>query len=346
MKNTMKAWVLEKYNSPLVLKDVPLPPVGDDDVLVRVKAAGICGTDMKIYTGKLDGIIKLPHIPGHEGAGEIVETGKNVKRLKPGDRGIVYHYIPCRDCGLCRTGRENICFEIKRTGFELDGAFAEYIAIPAYNFCPVDDHKVLWAEMAVLPDAVLTPYHALKALGKVKSGVKVLVIGLGGLGLHAVLLGKMLGAEVAGADIRDKSLAEATRFGADVVFNPESQDPVSAIREWTEGFGADVVLDGVGTAVTFPWALKSLKKGGKLVLMGYDPLKPVPLDALGMHYNEWEIIGSRLGTKQELIELINYVKNGTLKPIVSSEMEMSSLNKVFDGSMLDSIYGRIVFKEL
>ncbi len=342
----MKAFVLERYNIPLVLKDVPMPQIGDDDVLVRVRAAGICGTDLKIYTGKLDGIIKLPHIPGHEGAGEIVKTGKNVKNIKPGDRGIVYHYIPCRDCELCRTGKENICFEIKRTGFELDGAFAEYMAIPAYNFCPVDDEKVSWSEMAVLPDAALTPYHALKTLGKVKKGAKVLIIGLGGLGLHAVMLGKMLGADVAGADIRDNSLTEALKYKADIVFNPVSQDPVSVIREWTGGHGTDVVLDGVGTGSTFPWALKSLKKGGKLVLMGYDPINPVPLDALGMHYNEWEIIGARLGTKQELIELVNYTKNGTLKPIVSSEFEMASLNRVFTESLLDSIYGRIVFKGL
>ncbi len=342
----MKAFVLEKYNSPLVKKEVHDPVCRDDSVVVKIRAAGICGTDMKIYTGKLDGIIKLPHIPGHEGAGEVVEKGKNVEKIKIGDHGIVYHYIPCRDCELCRTGRENICFDIKRTGFELDGAFAEYISVPAYNFCPVEKGFASWAEMAVLPDAVLTPYHALKSLGRVKKGMKILVIGLGGLGLHAVLLGQMLGAQVAGADIRDASLSEAARFGAELVINPLKTDAAGSVRDWTGGRGADMVLDGVGTDKTFPWALKALRKGGKLVLMGYDPINPVPLDALGMHYNEWEIIGSRLGTKQELIELINYMKGGNIKPIVSAELEMDSLNRVFSESLLESVYGRIVFKGL
>lgn len=340
----MKAYVLEKYNSPLEKKDVADPVCGDNSVVVKIRAAGICGTDMKIFTGKLDGIIRLPHIPGHEGAGEVVETGKNVTGIRPGDRGIVYHYIPCRDCELCRTGRENICFDIKRTGFELDGAFAEYISVPAYNFCPVENRDCSWEEMAVLPDAVLTPYHALKTLGKVKKGFKVLVIGLGGLGLHAVMLAKLLGAEVAGADLREQALSEALKYGADKVFNPSIQDTFSFVREWTKGEGADVVLEGVGIKSTFPGALKSVKKGGKIVLMGYDPINPLPLDALGMHYNEWEIIGARLGTKQELFELINYMSAKEIRPIVSKFLEMDELNRVLLDSMLEKVYGRIVFK--
>ena len=342
----MKAFVLEKYNSHLVKKNISDPICGDSDVVIKIKAAGICGTDIKIYTGKLDGIIKLPHIPGHEGAGEVVDVGKNVKEIKPGDKGVIYHYISCRDCELCRTGRENICFNIKRTGFELDGAFAEYISIPAYNFCPVSKDSISWPEMAVLPDALLTPYHALKSLGKIKKGLKVLIIGLGGLGLHAAMIAKLLGADVAGADIRDDSISKALSCGADIACNTENEDLQNFIKDWTKGEGVDVVLEGVGTEATFPSALNSLKKGGKLVLMGYDPVRPIPLDALGMHYNEWEIIGSRLGTKQELLELIYYVSNGEIKPVISKQLDMDQLNKVYSESMLDTTVGRIVFNEL
>ena len=342
----MKAFVLEKYNSPLVKKTMPDPVCADSDVIIKIKAAGICGTDMKIYTGKLDGIINLPHIPGHEGAGEVVEAGKNVKNIKPGDKGIIYHYISCRDCELCRTGRENICFNIKRTGFELPGAFAEYISIPSYNFCPVSTENISWHEMAILPDALLTPYHALKTLGKVNKSLKVLIVGVGGLGLHAIMIAKALGADVACADIRDSSISKALSCGADVACNMKNEDMQNIIKEWTKGEGVDVVLEGVGTEATFPGALKSLKKGGKLVLMGYDPVKPVPLDALGMHYNEWEIIGARLGTKQELLELINYVGNGEIKPVISKQLDMDQLNKVFSESMLDTTVGRIVFNGL
>ena len=341
----MKAYVLEKYNAPFRFADVPDPACGDGDVVVRIKAAGVCGTDYKIYSGKLDGIIRLPRILGHEGAGEIVEVGRNVKTLKKGDRGIVYHYIPCRDCELCRTGRENVCLDIKRTGFELDGAFAEYLAVPEYNFCRVDGGED-WAKLAVLPDAVLTPYHALKAIGRISAGLKVLVVGLGGLGLHAVQIGKLFGAEMAGTDLRDQSLAEARKFGADLVFGAADERKEEILADWTEGKGVDVVLEGVGTNESFSWTLKSLKKGGRLVLMGYDPVRPLSLDALKMHYNEWEVLGARLGTKQELAELIELLGKGKLRPLISALLEMSEMNRVFGEALIASTVGRIVFKGL
>ena len=266
-----------------------------------------------------------------------------MKTVKPGDRGIVYHYIACRDCEFCRTGRENICQNIKRTGFELNGGFAEYKSIHAYNFCKSDSDIPL-AQLAIVPDAILTSYHAIKTLANLKSSQKILIIGLGGLGLHAIQLSVMMGSSVAGVDIRNESLHVAKTLGAEKLINPEKEDLVGSVLDWTNGMGVDVIVDGVGNAETFSTGLRYLKKGGKLVLMGYDPLKPVPLDALGMHYNEWQVLGARLGTKQELFEIMDYIGNGKIEPLVSKILELEQINNVFSKSLINKTSGRIVLK--
>jgi len=193
----MKALVLRAYNEDLVMEELPIPSPGPMEVLVKVHYCGICGTDLKITGGKLPGIINLPHVPGHEIAGEIAALGEGVSGLRVGDRGIAYLYTTCHDCELCRTGRENICYNLRRLGFELPGGFAEYVKMPAYNFCKVAKDSKLEA-MAVLTDAVATPYHALKSVAPIKEGQSVLIVGSGGLGLHAVATGQAGGCQGCG----------------------------------------------------------------------------------------------------------------------------------------------------
>ena len=337
----MKAFVLEKYNSPLVLRDVPDPVCGDNDVVIKIFAAGVCGTDMKIYKGLLDGIIKMPLTPGHEVAGTIVEKGKNVKSLEIGDKGIVYHYIPCGNCELCRSGKENICFDIKRNGFEYDGGFAEYLSVPEYNFCRTDSSVDL-NKAVVLPDAVLTPYHAIKTLGKLSSGKKVLIIGTGGLGLHAVQIVRLLGSEVAAADIREAALNKASELGASITVNTAKDNLKQLVDEWTSGQGVDLVIDGVGNDRTFNSGISVLKRGGTLVLMGYDPVNPVNLSPLKMHYNEWIIIGSRLGTKNELSELISLLNQERIDILIDSILPIRDVNRIYQENLIESAYGRIL----
>ena len=337
----MKAYVLEKYNSPLVGKSVKDPLCGDNEVVVKISFSGVCGTDIKIYSGLLDGIINLPLIPGHEISGEVVEKGKNVETLEVGDRGVVYQYIPCGICELCRSGHENICFSIKRKGFEFDGGFAEYVSVPEYNFCKTDKGFDL-RKGAVLPDAVLTPYHAVKTLGKLSSGKKALIIGAGGLGLHALQTVRLLGSEAAVADIRRSSLDKAVSLGAGIAVDSGSEDVKAVIDDWTSGKGVDLVIDGVGNDATFNTGISVLKRGATLVLMGYDPVSPVTLSPLKMHYNEWKIIGSRLGTKNELSELIEIVNNNGLSVIIDRELPISEVNRIFTDNLIKSACGRII----
>jgi len=337
----MKAMVLKEYNKDLVLEDRETPKPGSNEIVIKVASCGICGTDIKIVTGLLPHIITLPRIPGHEIAGNVVEVGGDVKNVKVGDQGIAYFYRGCGDCEMCRTSRENICYSIKRLGFELDGGFRQYIKLPAYNFCPFNGDLPL-GEMAILPDAVATPYHALKRLGNVKIGQTVLIVGVGGLGVHALQIAKLIGAKIAAADLRDEAINKAESFGAELLVDPKWENPYEAIMEWTEGKGVDVVLEGVGKKETFEWSLPSLKRGGRLIIMGYDPINPLPVSPLQMHYNEWIIMGARLSTKQELIEVIRLVEQGDLKPVVAKTIPLEEINAGLEEVKRGENIGRIV----
>ena len=339
----MKAMVLNKYNSDLVLEEREKPEPDSEEVVIRVENCGICGTDVKIAAGQLSSIITLPHVPGHEIAGSVAEVGSNVKGIGEGDRGVVYFYIGCGDCELCRTSRENICYSIKRLGFELDGGYGQYVKLPAYNFCVVDV-DLPGKELAVLPDAVATPYHALKSLGDVRIGQKVLIVGAGGLGLHAVQIAGLLGVKAAIADIKDEAIVMAGSLGADLLINSKESNPLDMVMEWTGGKGADVVLEGVGKKQTLEWSLPSLKRGGKLIIMGYDPVNPFPLHSMAMHFNEWTIIGARVSTKQELVEVIKLVEDGSIKPVISKTIPLEMVNVGLEEIKQGRNIGRVVLE--
>jgi len=301
----------------------------------------MCYTDIKIVTGQLSKFIKLPHIPGHEIAGEIVETGKNVKSLKPGQKGVVYSIIGCGDCIYCRSGKENLCINTRRIGFEENGGFAEYVKLPAYNFCPFES-SIPFEKMAVLPDAVGTPYHAFKKIANPAAGQYVLIVGAGGLGIHAVQLAKQKGAFVIVCDIKDDSLKLAEKYGADTCFNINNKnDVVKDIFDITKGTGADIILEGVGSEATFAWSINCLKKGGTLIVMGYDPVNKIPVSFIDMHNNEWKIAGTKITTKQDLLEVIELVDNGIIDPVVTKVISLSEVNEGLDLVRNHKIPGRV-----
>ena len=192
----MKSMVLEEFGAPLVLRDREAPVVGAGEVVLKVRACGVCQTDLKIISGKHPGARNVPLIPGHEVAGEIVEVGKGVDRGLIGKHAVVYNYLICGECEFCRAGRENLCTNIRGTvGFSRDGGFAEYISLPSQNCLLIDSH-VAFEKAAIMTDAVVTPYHALVSKAKTKAGDTVAIMGVGGLGVHAVQIAKKLGADL------------------------------------------------------------------------------------------------------------------------------------------------------
>ena len=337
----MKAMVLKEYNRFMETIEVETPTVHENDILVQVKACGICQTDLKIFRGEIPPpIVTLPHILGHEVAGEVVKVGDKVTGIQQGDAGILYIYIACRNCEWCLSGHENLCSSLKRVGFELPGGYAQYVRIPSYAFCPFEK-SFSFNEMAILPDAVATAYRSVTTLADVKMGQNILIVGAGGLGIHGVQIAKLCGARVLVADRKEKALQLAEQFGADVLI-PSEKNPLDRVREITRGKGVDAVIEFVGLKETLAWSLPSLKKGGKLIVVGYAPGQPFPLDTMAMHYNEWEIKGARLSTKAELLQVIRLVEQEKIKPVISKTFPFEKANEALEALKMEDTTGRLV----
>lgn len=339
---SMQAMVLNEFNGRLRLSERPIPAVGPQDVLVRLRACGVCGTDLKIVRGELPpSVIRLPHVPGHECAGEVLEVGRDVTGVKPADAVVVYFYGACRECRFCQNGRENVCPSVKRFGFELPGGYAQYLSVPAHQICPV--RGIPFRQAAVLPDAVATAYHAVKTRGRVKQRERVLIVGGGGIGMHASQIARNLGADVVVAEREPRKLERLGELLDDVdTFNPSEQDPSDFLKDWTRGEGLDVAIETVGHSETLCWSASSLGPGGRIVLVGYDPTRPLELDALQMHYRELDVLGTRVSTCQELKDVIRLVEQGQLQPVVDRAYPLEEANEALEAVARGEVFGRTV----
>ncbi len=336
----MKVMVLNDYNQPLELIERDIPAITRGEILLKVDALGICQTDIKIIKGAIPPpIVTLPHVPGHEVAGEVVAVGEDVAGLKKGDRGIVYIYVTCGQCALCLSGRGNLCVRLKRIGFEMDGGFSEFLRVPADNFCRFD-RSIPAHEMAITADAIGTSYHAVIGLARVKAGQDVLIVGAGGLGIHALQIAKLCGANVFVADQNPNALELARQFGADETFLP--REAPRGVQAVTGGMGVHAVIEVVGSPQTLQWSLTCLKSGGRLILVGYAPGNPFPLDTMLMHYREYEIIGCRFIPKAELLQLIRLIENGKVKPVVTRTFPFEKVNEALTVLREGKTLGRIV----
>ena len=305
----MKAVRLAKVGSPLEMQDVPVPQCGERDVLVRVRAAGICHSDAHYRAGRSP-VRPLPMTLGHEVAGEVERVGEAVTRLKPGDRVCLHYNITCGDCSHCASGNEQFCPTGLMIGHFTDGGYAEYIAVPARNALPLPE-EIPFAPGATLMCASATAFHALRK-SRLRAGESVAIIGVGGLGMSAVQLARAFGAvEVFAVDIREESLGLAARYGA-VPVNAGAVDPVQEIRRLTGGRGVDVAVEMLGMPATMRQAVRCLGAMGRAVIVGIGD-EPVTIDTyrelLG---NEAEIIGCNDHLLSELPTVIEMARRGVL----------------------------------
>ena len=221
------------------------------------------------------------------------------------------------------------------------GGFSEYVKMPAYNFCRYDE--TLPAEkMAVLTDAAATSYNAVMAKGRVKAGDSVLIVGCGGLGIHALQFVNLQGADAIVVDQRSGPLRLAKEFNAMEVIHAGEQNVHDAVMDITQGMGVDVVIEIVGSADSIRWSLQCLKRNGRLVLVGYDPSGEASIPTMAMHYNEWSICGTRLSTKQQLMAIIRLVEQGKITPVVSDLIPWERANDALDGLKQGHVVGRTV----
>jgi len=298
----MKAIRMVAVGQPLELQQIPIPTAGEEDVLVRVRASGICHSDAHYRAGR-SSMGTLPITLGHEVAGEVEWVGTKVTNLKAGERVCLHYNISCGDCNYCRSGNEQFCSTVKMIGHHVDGGYAEYIAIPARNAIPLPE-EISFAEGATLMCASATSLHALQK-GRVKAGETVAVFGVGGLGLSAIQLAKALGAvDVYAVDIQPDKLKLASGYGA-IPVDASRLDAAEEIRRLTKGKGVDVALEMIGLPATIKQTIESLGAMGRAVIVGIcqSPLEVDPYRTL-IGY-EAEIIGSNDHLLQELPLLID-----------------------------------------
>ncbi|HUG37425.1 MAG TPA: alcohol dehydrogenase catalytic domain-containing protein [Candidatus Limnocylindrales bacterium] len=324
----MRAWVLEEYGRPFVRRDVPVPAHGPSEVLVRVKNVGVCGTDLKIRAGRM-GLDVLPLIMGHEVAGEVAEVGRDVTGFAPGDRVTVNFYLTCRQCRFCRAGRDTLCESVTQHGFSIAGGFAEYMKTPAANLCRVPDHVSLEGA-SILADAVATSYHAVTKRARITPGQRVVLVGVGGVGLHAVQMARLAGAWVMAVDVSAERLEMAKTLGADAAIDARREPFHEAVRRLTDGQGADAVIEFVANKDTLPSSYASLGRAGRLVFVGYTPGLPLSVLPHELVRNEWEILGSRANTTQELEETMALVAQGRIRPIVDRVVPFDDIEAAYD----------------
>jgi len=305
----MKAVQLVGYGRPLEERDIDIPGVGDRDVLVRVKAAGICHSDVHYRAGKL-GTRRLPLTLGHEVAGVVEQAGKGVSTAGKGDRVCLHYLATCGNCVYCNAGKEQSCTSGLMIGKQLDGGYAEYICVPERSVRQLPD-AIPFDQGAIMMCSAATALHALNQ-SRVRPGETVAVWGLGGLGVSAVQLARLVDAErVFAVEINPDKLAMAERYGA-IPIDACSLDPVDEIIRHTNGLGVDVALELVGLSLTMEQAVRSLAVSGRAVVAGLDghALKIDPYKDLLSR--EAEIIGASDHVSGEIPRLMEWVEKGDL----------------------------------
>jgi threonine dehydrogenase-like Zn-dependent dehydrogenase len=311
MAGLMRAQVIEKPGK-MVLKQVPIPEINENEVLIKVKMCGICGTDWKIYNGHYASEY-LPMISGHEFWGVIDKVGKNAKGLKVGDRVSVDICLPCGTCYFCRRGEGLLCKTFTQLGIHTDGAFAEYVKAPWTNCYPIPD------EVDDYSAAFIEPMTAVLQASKrmdVKISSSVVVIGCG-LGILHAAMAKLRGAApVIVIGDSPARLAMAKQLGADITINiNEISDPVAEVKKITNGIGADYVLEAVGTTKTYEQAFDMVRRGGKVEAFGIcAPDAKAQLAPYEFVLGEKKVSGSCAGIGNDWGDVLNLLKYKRIDP--------------------------------
>jgi 2-desacetyl-2-hydroxyethyl bacteriochlorophyllide A dehydrogenase len=327
----MKAVRLVEIGRALQLQDIPIPAVGAKDVLVRVRAAGICHSDVH-YRAGTSPVGPLPQTLGHEIAGIVEDAGSEVTNVAIGDRVCLHYLLTCGQCYYCHTGNEQFCVEGKMLGKHCDGGYAEFIAVPARNAVSLPD-AVSFEQGAALMCSSSTSFHALRK-ARLQPGETVAIFGAGGLGMSAIQLARTFGALVVYAvDINEAKLRLAQVYGA-VPIDASQGDPVAELRRLTGGRGVDVTLEVIGLRRTMEQAVQSLAILGRAVMVGIAD-QSFAIDSYSQLLGkEAEVIGSADHLLSELPVLVEFVRQGRLdlSQVVTRTvpLEASAINQAMD----------------
>ncbi|PFN98720.1 alcohol dehydrogenase [Bacillus sp. AFS076308] len=298
----MKAVQVSKPHE-LTIQDVEKPRiVNSKDVLVKVKRVGICGSDLHIYHGT-NPLATLPRVVGHEVAGEVVEVGSDVANLQVGDHVVVEPIRYCGECYACRKGQPNVCQSLTVFGVHEDGGMREWFVLPEKQLHKVNS-DLPWEEIVLAEPYTIGAQAVFR--GQVEEGDTVLIQGAGPIGICILKMAKFHGATVMVTDLSDERLSFAKENGADIVVNAGREDVLTAVQEWTNGEGANKVIDAVCLPSTFALSLEAVSSAGNVVVLGFDE-QPAAISQLPITKKEVTITGSRLQTYQfpKVVQLLN-----------------------------------------
>ena len=336
---TMRAAVVNKFDTPVDVTDQPIPTPGPGQALVRVLTTGVCHTDLHAVEGDWPVKPSPPFIPGHEGVGIVEAVGEGVTNVAVGDTvGNAWLWSACGHCEFCRTGWETLCEQQQNGGYSVDGSFGEYMLVDA-TYAALLPAGVDAAEVAPVLCAGVTVYKGLKVTG-VRPGQWVVISGIGGLGHIAVQYAVAMGMRVAAVDIADDKLELARKHGAEVTVNARDEDPVAAVQRATGG-SHGVLVTAVHPAA-FGQAIGMTRRGGTIVFNGLPP-GDFPAPIFDIVLKGLTIRGSIVGTRQDMIEALDFYTRGLIHPTVA-ERPLDDVNAVLDEMRAGKIDGRVVLR--
>jgi len=335
---TMKAAVVHSFDEPLRLEEVRVPSPGENQILVKIVASGVCHTDLHAAQGDWPVKPELPFIPGHEGVGYVAAVDKGVNYLKEGDAvGVPWLHTACGFCEHCITGWETLCESQQNTGYSVNGGYAEYVIADA-RYVGHLPKNVNFLEMAPILCAGVTVYKGLKETDT-KPGEWVAISGIGGLGHVAIQYAKAMGLHVAAIDISDEKLKLAAKLGADLTVNASVEDPGTYLKKESGGGMHGALVTAVSTTA-FSQAISTLRRRGTLSMTGLPP-GSFDLPIFETVINRITIRGSIVGTRKDLQECIDFASEGKVKATVAAA-KLDDINDVFELMKKGDIDGRIV----
>lgn len=326
----MRAAVFHGPGTGLKIEDIPTPEAGDGQVLVKVAACGACHTDLHYIEHGVPTFKKPPIVLGHEASGTVAALGAGVAHLKEGQHVLIPAVLTCGHCPMCRMGRENICRNMTMLGNHLDGAYAQFVVVPAKDVLDLPESIPL-PEASIIADALSTPFHAVRNRARVRPGETVVVFGCGGVGINAVQLASVAGASVIAVDLAERKLEWAREFGAVETINASRVERVSKEVKRLTGGGADVVMEVIGNPRTIEEALDCVRIGGRVCVVGFAS-EPSSIVAGKIMFKEIEVVGSLGCRPVDYVPLIRMVERGRIdvKRLVTHRFSLDEIERAFE----------------
>lgn len=331
-----KVALFKEQKKPLSIEEIEFPDPQYDEVIFKVKAVGVCHTDLATIDGEFPPPPKMPTVLGHEVAGEIYKVGEGVKGLKKGDKVVLsWLWYTCGKCRYCLRGDEQLCENLIETGRHVYGGYAEYVIAKASHVLKIPDN-VPWEYAPAATDAIATPFKSLR-VANAKEGDVVVIWGVGALGFNGIQVAKAKGCIVIAVGRSERKLEKAKEVGADYVISAVKEDPVEAIKKLG---GADIVLNFVPSDVQpYEQSFYTLRKGGTLVLIGYPPGK-LCLPVIEWGLDEKKVIANLAFTRYDIAESLRLLAEGKVKPVITVYRGLEKINEALDDLRKGKVLGR------